>query len=447
MSDFELPLHRKTLIISGSMNKSKLSYLIVVLALSLTGIMIIQLYGIRNAIKFQREQFASSVQIGLKNVSSRLLELQVDTNAQMMRTCKHAQEYERLEMLPLLDVGSIQKLIFQEFANLDINLGFEFGIYSVPSGKIHKLSNPEIEDLILNSPHHVLLNCLFDKDGFRLAVFFPDQQSVILKSVIPWAIILFLLILLLVVTFLRIIRMFMNQKKLSEMKTDFVNNMTHEFKTPIATVSLAADMLLKPEVNNQPCQVQRYAKIISDENNRLKSRVEQVLHITLVDRGDFSMKMRPVDIHKIIEDGLKPYRLLIRQQKGSVVKNLLAENSNMMADSGHLENVVSNLVDNAIKYSIGSPEIFIETSNNGNGIYISVEDKGIGINAEHKEDIFKRFFRVPTGDIHDAKGFGLGLYYVKTVVEAHHGKITVKSQPGKGSRFEVFLPFENQQAN
>lgn len=429
------------------MNKSKLSYLIVILVLALAGIMIIQLYGIRNAIKFQREQFSGAVQIGLKNVTSRLLELQVDTNARMMRTCKHAQEFERLEMLPLLDTETIAKMLTKEFEELGINLAFEFGIYGVPSGEVLKISNPAMEALILKSPHNVLLNCLFDKDGFRLAVFFPNQQSVILKSVIPWAMVLFLLILLLVVTFYRIIRMFVNQKKLSEMKTDFVNNMTHEFKTPIATVSLAADMLLKSEINNQPCQVQRYARIIADENNRLKSRVEQVLHITLVDKGDFRMQMKPVDIHKIIEDGLKPYRLLIRQQKGIVTKDFQAEKTSIVADPGHLENVVSNLVDNAIKYSVGAPEITVETNNNGEGIYIVVEDKGIGINTEHKEDIFKRFFRVPTGDLHDVKGFGLGLYYVKTVVEAHHGKISVKSQPGKGSRFEVFLPFENLQVN
>ncbi len=429
------------------MEKKKFSFLIAVLALSLTGIMIIQLYGIRNAIRFQSKQFSSSVELGLKNVASRILEMQVDTNAQMLKGCKHVQEFERMEMLPLLSSPLIDDLIRQEFWGLGVTIDFESGIYGFPSGTIYKLSNPVSGSLILESAHHVSLNCLFDKDEFRLAVYFPQQQSVILRSVIPWAMILFLLIIVLVVTFYRIILLFLHQKKLSEMKTDFVNNMTHEFKTPIATISLATDMLMKTEINSMPCQVQRYAKIISDENNRLKSRVEQVLHITLVDRGDFSMKMRLVDVHKIIEDGLKPYRLLIRQQKGSVTKNLRAEKSNLMADSGHLENVVSNLVDNAIKYSIGSPEILIETSNNGNGIYISVEDKGIGINAEHKEDIFKRFFRVPTGDIHDAKGFGLGLYYVKTVVDAHHGKISVKSQPGKGSRFEVFLPFENQQVN
>ena len=155
------------------------------------------------------------------------------------------------------------------------------------------------------------------------------------------------------------------------------------------------------------------------------------------------MKIRPAEIHKIVDEGLKPYRLLIRQQKGNVTKKYNAGKPNLMADAGHLENVVSNLIDNAIKYSIGAPDITLETGNNEKGIYFAVEDRGIGISNEHRQDIFKRFFRASTGDLHDAKGFGLGLYYVKTVVEAHHGHINVQSQPGKGSRFEVFIPFGN----
>jgi two-component system phosphate regulon sensor histidine kinase PhoR len=424
------------------MDKKSFPILIVISAIALAGIMIIQLYGIRNAAKFQREQFAGSVQIGLKTVANRLLEMQVDTNVFLLQRCMHASEFERQEILPLLLSPGIENLILEEFQALKINLDYEFGVYGLPDGVMHRSSDSLLNNELFESPHFVSFSCLYDHEGFNLAVYFPNQQSLVLRSVIPWALLLFLLILILVVAFYRIIRLFINQKNLSDMKTDFVNNMTHEFKTPIASLSLAADMLLKPEVNSQPCQVQRYASIISSENNRLKSRVEQVLHITLVEKGDFQMKMKPVDMHKIIEEGLKPYRLLIKQQKGIVIKNLNAQKPQLQADPDHLENIVSNLVDNAIKYSIGSPEITIETGNNGEGVYFAIGDKGIGISNEHQKDIFRRFYRVSTGDVHDAKGFGLGLYYVKTVVEAHHGSIIVKSQPGKGSRFEVFLPFQ-----
>jgi len=424
------------------MNKKRLSVLIAISALSLAGIMIIQLYGIRNAALFQQEQFSGNVQLGLKTVANQLLEMQVDTNVQMLKSCRHVHEFERQEILPLLLSPRLEKLIHEEFVNIGINLEYEFGIYSTPEEIIVRSSNEEMNSKILGSQHRVSFSCIYDDEGFNLAVYFPNQRSMVLQSAFPSAFLLFTLIIILVVAFYKIILMFLNQKNLSDMKTDFVNNMTHEFKTPLASLSLAADMLLKPEISNQPCQVQRYAKVISDENNRLKSRVEQVLHITLVERGEFRMQMKPLDIHKVIDESLKPYRLLIRQQKGKVIKNYKAVSAHLHGDADHIENVVSNLIDNAIKYSVGAPEITVETSNNGQGVYIAVEDKGIGISAEHQQDIFRRFYRVSTGDVHDAKGFGLGLYYVKTVVEAHRGSITVKSQPGKGSRFEIFIPLE-----
>jgi two-component system, OmpR family, phosphate regulon sensor histidine kinase PhoR len=429
------------------MDKKKLSFLIGVSAIALAGIMVIQLYGIRNAAQLQQEQFSGSVQVGLKSVANRLIEMQMDTNVLLMQNCRQFQEFERQEILSILVSPALENIVAEEFQTLKINLDYEFGVYRMPDSTILRSSNDLVNDQLRQSAHFVSFACIYDDGGYNLSVFFPNQHSVVVQGVIPWALLLFVLIIILVMAFYNIIRMFLNQKQLSDMKTDFVNNMTHEFKTPIASLSLAADMLLKPEVNSQPCQVQRYAKIISDENNRLKSRVEQVLHLTLVERGEFQMKMKTVDAHKFIDEGLKPYRLLIKQLKGSVIKNFKATRPQLTGDSDHLENVVSNLVDNAIKYSIGSPEIVIETSNNGEGLYIAVEDKGIGISNEHQKDIFRRFYRVSTGNLHDAKGFGLGLYYVKTVVESHQGSINVKSQPGKGSRFEVFLPFEPNGGN
>jgi two-component system, OmpR family, phosphate regulon sensor histidine kinase PhoR len=426
------------------MDKKRFSILVAVSAIALSGIMIIQLYGIRSAAMFQREQFAGSVQIGLKTVVNGLLEMQVDTNVLLMQSCIHAHEFERQEILPLLISPAIEKLLDGEFRKLRIDLAYDYGVYSTPDSIIKKSSNVQANQHLLESPHNVSFTCLYGLEGYNLAVWFPKQKSLILQSILPWASLLFVLIIILVVSFYIIIRMFLNEKKLSDMKTDFVNNMTHEFKTPIASLSLAADMLLRPEVNAMPCQVQRYAKIISDENNRLKSRVEQVLHLTLVERGEFQMKMKQLDIHKVIDEGLKPYKLLIKQQKGNVTKRYTAQNSLLIADQDHLENVISNLVDNAIKYTIGSPEITIETRNNDGGVYIVVEDRGIGISSEHQQEIFRRFYRVSTGDLHDAKGFGLGLYYVNTVVKAHNGSINVKSQPGKGSRFEVYIPSNGQ---
>lgn len=426
------------------MDKQRFTLFLIISALALSGIMIIQLYGIRNAYLFQKEQFGSNVQLGLKSVANRLIEMQVDTNVQILRSCKHAYEFEKQEILPLLLSPILDEYIGEAFDKHHININYDYAVYGIPEMSLLRTSNPDRTAKLLDSPHHVSFMCIYDEEGFNLAVYFPDQHSFILYNVLPWAALLFLLIVLLVFAFLKIIRMFLNAKKFSDMKTDFVNNMTHEFKTPIASLSLAADMLMKPEISGQPCQVQRYAKVIGDENKRLKSRVEQVLHITMVERGEFSMKMKPIDVHKVVEESLKPYKMLIKQQKGRVIRLLNAKRSNIHADPVHLENAVSNLIDNAIKYSIGAPELTLETHNKGEGVIIAIEDKGIGISAEHQQDIFRRFFRVSTGDVHDAKGFGLGLYYVKTVVEAHNGSIHVKSQPGRGSRFEMFLPYQMQ---
>jgi two-component system, OmpR family, phosphate regulon sensor histidine kinase PhoR len=424
-------------------DKRNFSFFITVSAIALAGIMIIQLYGIRNVIKYQKEQFHGNVRISLNAVVNHLLEIQLDTNQRRLQTCKHAMEFERLELLELFQQQKIQTLLDEEFQHAGLNFDFAWAIYDYPDKEII-ISNNTFNDAVLEWAHYVALNCFQQSKGYRLAVHTPREKLAIIRGVVFWAVVLFLLIFLLIVSFYRIILMFLNQKKLSEMKTDFVNNMTHEFKTPIASVSLAADMLMRTDISNQPCQVQRYAKVISDENTRLKNRVEQVLHLTMMERGDFSMKMQPVDLHKIIDDSLKPYKLLIKKQKGMINKKLKAGKSMMMGDAGHLESIVSNLVDNAIKYSIGAPEITLETSSSNVGITLFVEDRGIGIRPEDQENVFRRFYRVPTGDIHNAKGFGLGLYYVKTVVEAHHGKITLSSQPGKGSRFGVFLPFDHQ---
>jgi len=429
------------------MNKKRLKLLIVISAITLAGIMAIQFYGIRNAAMFQEEQFTSTVHVGLKTVANQLLRMQVDTNANILRSCLIAQGFERQNIIPILMTPRLGELIDEEFRLLKINLDYDYGVYKTPSNRFLRTSNETVNGQLLASEHYVSFSCIFDNEYVNLAVFFPEQQSVVLQSVIPWAVLLFLFIIVLVIAFYQIIRMFINEKNLSEMKTDFVNNMTHELKTPIATLSLAADMLIKPEVNTTPCQVQRYARVIIDENNRLKNRVDQVLHITLVEKGEFQMKMKQVDVHRIIDESVKPYKLLIKQQKGKITKNYTASRTNIQGDPDHLENLISNLVDNAIKYSIGSPEILLETTNLDHGINIAVEDKGIGISQEHQKNVFRRFYRVSTGDVHDAKGFGLGLYYVKTVVEAHHGSITVKSQPGAGSRFMVFLPFEQPQAN
>jgi two-component system phosphate regulon sensor histidine kinase PhoR len=226
------------------------------------------------------------------------------------------------------------------------------------------------------------------------------------------------------------------------MKSDFINNMTHEFKTPLATISLASEMLMKQSVQDDHDRMHRYSRIIYDENSRLQSHVEQILRVSLLEKGQFRLKKKEVDIHDLMQKVLESFEINIKEKNADIKAHYCAKQFIVFGDPMHLSNMITNLLDNANKYSPKTPEIIVGTHNENNGIVISVADKGIGISQENQEHIFKNLYRVPTGNIyHKEKGFGIGLYYVKTIVEAHGGHIKLKSELDKGSRFDVFLPF------
>lgn len=226
------------------------------------------------------------------------------------------------------------------------------------------------------------------------------------------------------------------------MKSDFINNMTHEFKTPIATISLASEMLLKKPVSEDPEKLRRYARIINDENTRLQNHVEQILSVSRLERGLFKLKKRETDIHLLIREVVENFSLTIRERNGTIKTHLIAKRFIVNVDKSHLTNVINNLLDNANKYSVSEPWISIGTQSTENGLTIIIEDHGIGISLENQRQVFKNLYRVPTGNIYNVKGFGIGLYYVKTIVEAHGGHINLKSELNKGSRFDVYLPFD-----
>lgn len=225
------------------------------------------------------------------------------------------------------------------------------------------------------------------------------------------------------------------------MKTDFVNNMTHEFKTPIATVSFTSEMLQKENIRTNPEKVAGYADIIFTESQRLKNQVDQVLQVAILDKKDYSLKLQPVDVHQLINQVVERFEIVVSERNGHIMKRLNAAGNIITADAQHITNVLNNLFDNANKYSPEKPEITISTHSDRKGIMITVDDCGIGMSDRDTREIFKKFHRVSTGNLHDVKGFGIGLFYVKTIIEAHGGWIDVKSKPGKGSTFLVWVPF------
>ncbi|MCU0387652.1 MAG: HAMP domain-containing histidine kinase [Chitinophagaceae bacterium] len=231
-----------------------------------------------------------------------------------------------------------------------------------------------------------------------------------------------------------------NQRKLSEIKGDFINNMTHEFKTPLATISLAVDALNNEKVLKDPEKLNYFRGIIKDENKRMNKHVETILQAAALDKQEINLNKKELYVHKIIENALGNFELVLKEKQGMVNLRLNAKNDRILADEQHFTNMVSNLIDNAIKYSKEVPEITITTHNIPRGICIKVEDRGIGMTRESVKRIFEKFFRAHTGNIHNVKGFGLGMSYVKTIIDAHKGKIKVDSTLGKGTSFTVEMP-------
>lgn len=277
-------------------------------------------------------------------------------------------------------------------------------------------------------------------DPEYLILYFPTQDQDVFKQMWPFLITSIVVIFILIFSFYFITVNNLKQKKLSIIKNDFINNMTHEFKTPISTISLASEMLGDDSISQTPEKRQRYLKMIRDENKRLSVLVESILQTSILDKGEFKLKLSEVDVHDIINTAINNTHLLITQRQGVVNTSLKAQKFKLQADKVHLTNIIFNLIDNAIKYSKETPEITISTYNTAEGIMIQVKDNGIGISKENQRKIFDKFYRVPTGNVHNVKGFGLGLSYVLAVVLKHKGTISVYSELGKGSTFNVHLP-------
>jgi len=353
-------------------------------------------------------------------------------------------EVSQWEKTMELDNNEVQSILGRSLHFSNIETPFEFAVIRdgiIQEGNFKKGSKNEF----LKSSYMVRLfpdNIM--GQNLILSVIFPEKRNYVLGSM-AWILsgsLLFSLIIL--ATFALSLFFLIRQKKISEMKSDFLNNMTHEFKTPIATISLAADTITNPKVINDENSIRHFISMIKKENSRMNKKVETILQIASLDKKEIDIRFENESMHSIISRAAETIEIQVHQKNGTLSLRLNAPEPVVSGDPEHLTNLVNNLLDNALKYSPETPEITVETSNNERGIILSVSDRGIGMSKSVQSKIFERFYRQTSGNVHDVKGFGLGLNYVRAIVDAHRGTVTVTSEPGKGSRFDVFLPYNSE---
>ncbi len=340
-----------------------------------------------------------------------------------------------------VDTLLIDSILKEGLLEKGIKANYVYGIYNNTYKYFPPKTKEESQKEILSSSYKINLSPdnVFITPKY-LAVYFPFEKNYILRTM--WLMLTGsgILILVIVFAFYYTVSTILRQKKLSDIKNDFINNMTHELKTPISTVALASEMLGDSSIDKSKERLTHYVRIIKEENQRLGLLVENILQTAVLDKGQFKLRPQEVDVHEIIDRAISNIRLQVEKREGEIHLEKNAKQNILMADRVHLTNIIYNLVDNALKYSEQKPNIKIATENINEGIQISVSDNGIGISKENQKKIFDTFYRVPTGNIHDVKGFGLGLSYVKAAVEKHNGHVSVESEVGKGSTFKVYLP-------
>ena len=344
----------------------------------------------------------------------------------------------RLPITKRVNSAQIELLLQRELENQHINIDFEYAVQS--NGMATKLRSKNFK---LNPNVRYAMPLFQSNEGktnYELIVDFPHKRKYLLSSIIGMATLSIIFTLIIIVAYSSALYQLMRQKQISEIKTDFINNMTHEFKTPIATINLALDAIKNPKILDDTEKVKRYLQMIRDENKRMHAQVENVLRISKLEKNQLDISKEPLDAHELIEDAINHVQLLIEDRGGYISTHFQAENADVLANDVHFTNVLVNILDNAIKYSPNSPEIDVFTEVVKNNIIIKIQDKGAGMSKAVLKKVFEKFYREHTGNIHNVKGHGLGLAYVKRIVEDHQGEVYAESEKEKGSTFTIKLP-------
>jgi two-component system phosphate regulon sensor histidine kinase PhoR len=352
-------------------------------------------------------------------------------------------EFRNVPVENRIDIGILDSLLASELENRAIKTAFEFGVFSPARNFMPIQKTGKYPDELLNKGFHFPL---FPSDVISnpdyLMLYFPKEKQFLITQLWQTLSVSIFLVIVIILTFAYTIYTILKQRKISEMKNDFINNMTHEIKTPISTISLACEALRDKDIIKSENLYENYISVINEENRRLGSMTERILQSAKLEKGEIILNKEELNIEEIILDSINNIKLQVDKKGGRISTEFKAKNSIINADKVHITNVVFNLLDNAIKYSPVNPKIEISTENSFSGLLISVKDNGTGISRANQKKIFDKLYRVPTGNIHNVKGFGLGLSYVKAIVEQHNGKVTLESELNKGTKFIIFLPLD-----
>ena len=399
-------------------------------SIAIAGVISVQIYWINQALNLQQKQFQESVFISLKRVAERISDYNKMDFPVKNPVKQISSDYFIVNIREVIDANILKLYLNKEFHRSNIHTDYEFAIYDCSSEKM-----VYGEYVSFNKNERIVkLGELpkYDEFIYYFGINFPKQTSYLIAGNTLWIIFSFLLMIT-VSFFVYALNIILRQKQLSELQKDFINNMTHEFKTPISTINIASDVLLGDDHIKNNVDLSNYTQIIKEQNERLNWQVEKVLQITEIEQGRMNLKSEKIHLNESIKSVVGSVKLNLETKGGGVITSLLAKNDLINCDKLHLTNVLYNIIDNAIKYSEENPQINIETYEMVGFLYLNITDNGIGIAEEHIENVKNKFFRVPTGRVHNVKGFGLGLYYVNQVCKAHHWDWEIKSEKEKGT--------------
>ena len=339
-----------------------------------------------------------------------------------------------------VDVATLDSVLSKELKLNGLNTKFGFAVMDKKNAMTKVVNDIYIDQKEKSNYTYPLFTDSKERTLYTLSLVFPRKDYSLAKNNLPMLLGTFMSLLTILGIYIISINYMMRQKKIADVKTDFINNMSHEFKTPLATISVATDSLANDKIATNPEKVKYYSGLIKQENLRMKKQVENVLNMSKLERNEVQLFLKETDVRALIKEISESFGLIVAQRNGTLTQEFNTSKYTFKIDEFHISNALVNLLDNANKYSPDAPQIKVKTRNEGNFYVVEISDKGMGMDMDNKARIFEKFFREETGNIHNVKGQGLGLSYVKKIVELHKGQILVESQKGKGSTFTIKLP-------